>query len=78
MNKKRGPFGQEYRLRFIEKVIAQYGVLNRDFVADYFGISIPQVSLDIRAYIELAPKNIRYDESERRYVIGDRFSGVFE
>jgi hypothetical protein len=78
MNKRQGPFGQEYRLRFIEKVIANYGTISRDFIGDYFGISIPQVSLDIQAYGEIAPGNIVFDTSAKSLVCGAKFKRVFK
>jgi hypothetical protein len=40
---------------------------NRQLLADYFGISIPQVSLDIAAYTNIASKNIRYDRSAKEF-----------
>lgn len=72
------PFGQGYRLRFIEKMLAHYGTLNRETLTDYFGLSLPQVSLDIRAYTELAPDNLVYDKSAKLYRRGAQFTKVFE
>jgi hypothetical protein len=55
------------RLRFIDLVLDHYGTLNRAIIMDYFGISQPQASLDIRAYLDQAPHNIDYDSSLKLY-----------
>jgi hypothetical protein len=44
---------------------------------DVFGISVPQASLDLARYMELAPENMRYDRSVRVYLAGERFKPVF-
>jgi hypothetical protein len=44
---------------------------------DVFGISVPQASLDLARYMELAPENMRYDRSARVYLAGERFEPVF-
>ena len=62
------PFWLEYRLRFIDFLLARYGYFQRADLCDQFGISTPQASLDIRAYIERWPTNIEYDKSLKRYV----------
>lgn len=58
---------QLLRLRFIDFLLDHYGTMNRSAVMDYFGLSMPQASLDIRAYIEQAPDNIDYDLSTKCY-----------
>lgn len=78
MNKTLGPFGQGYRLRFIEKMLLHYGTLNRSILSDYFGISTPQASLDIQAYIALAPRNVEYDMSNKTYRQSGTFKQVFK
>jgi hypothetical protein len=55
------------RLHFIDCALAHYGTLNRVLLMDYFGISQPQASIDIAAYKELAPDNMVYDSSTKRY-----------
>lgn len=55
------------RLRFIDFLLDHYGTMNRSAVMDYFGLSMPQASLDIRAYIEYAPDNLVYDRTARCY-----------
>lgn len=55
------------RLRFIDFLLDQYGTFNRSAIVDYFGLSVPQASMDIRAYIEVAPGNLEYDKSGKTY-----------
>lgn len=43
----------------------------------FFGISIPQASLDIARYIEAAPANLTYDRSARVYVATDEFKPLY-
>ena len=78
MSKVHGPFGQSYRMRFIEKMLMHYGIVNRSVLADYFGISTPQASHDIQAYIQLAPGNLEYDKTEKAYVRSEHFVQVYE
>ena len=55
------------RLRFIDFLLDHYGSFNRSAICDYFGLSVPQASLDIAAYIEAAPGNLEYDKSGKAY-----------
>lgn len=55
------------RLRFIDFLLDKYGHFNRHAIADYFALSIPQVSLDIQHYIDQAPANVIYNRGLRRY-----------
>jgi len=62
-------FALEQRLRFIDFLLDHYGRLNRAALVDYFGISVPQASLDIRTYQQHAgAEQMRYDLSERCYL----------
>jgi hypothetical protein len=61
-------WGVERRLEFIEFRAFWEGGVNRTDLKDQFGISAPQASADLSAYQELAPGNIEYDSSEKRYV----------
>lgn len=55
------------RLQFIECLLSNYGTINRSVIRDYFALSEPQASLDIRTYLELAPGNAEYDLRGRTY-----------
>lgn len=43
------------------------GQINRNALVDFFGISVPQASLDLARYIKMAPANIEYDPSAKVY-----------
>ena len=67
-----GRWGQDRRLAFIDFRLRWDGRINRSDLTDFFGISVPQASLDIARYSELAPQNLSYDLSSRVYqVTGD-------
>lgn len=44
---------------------------------DFFGISVPQASLDISRYTELAPQNLLYDRSSRVYLATSDFKPLY-
>lgn len=68
---------QLVRLRFIDFLLAHYGTLNRAAISDYFGLSTPQASSDIQAYLECAPDNVDYDPSAKLYRRSDAFKRTF-
>ncbi len=70
-------WGPEKRLEFIDFRLRWDGVLNRGDLSAFFGISIPQASLDISRYLELAPHNARYDRRKRSYVATSDFQPLF-
>jgi len=58
---------QEARLRFIDFTVHHYGTLRRAALEDYFGIATAQASLDLKAYMEVAPLNLVYDGQAKLY-----------
>lgn len=76
-NQQSGRWGQDRRLEFIDFRLRWEGRLNRSDLTDFFGISVPQASLDIAAYLELAKDNVAYDRSVRAYFATDSFVPVF-
>jgi len=72
-----GKWSQERRLEFIDFRLRWDGRLNRSDLMDFFGISVPQASLDISRYTELAPGNLVYDRSSRVYLASDDFSPLY-
>jgi hypothetical protein len=72
-----GRWSQERRIEFIDFRLRWDGRLNRADLTDFFGISVPQASLDIARYSELAPANMEYDRSSRVYLAGRRFQALF-
>jgi predicted DNA-binding transcriptional regulator YafY len=70
-------WGVEQRLEFIEFHLFWEGGVNRSDITGYFGVSVPQASKDLSQYQELAPRNVRYDRSEKRYFATDSFKPLF-
>jgi len=62
-------YAVEQRLRFIDFLLAQYGQINRSALMDYFGISLPQATLDLKHYQNHAGcGQMRYDTAAKAYV----------
>lgn len=70
-------WGVERRLRFIEFRLYWEGGINRGDIVGFFGVSVPQASKDLSQYQELAPGNMAYDKSEKRYFAADTFQPRF-
>ncbi|MDQ3061071.1 MAG: WYL domain-containing protein [Pseudomonadota bacterium] len=70
-------WSQERRLQFIDFRLQWEGRLNRSDLTRFFQISVPQASMDIRLYIELAPHNLAYDRSLRLYAATPEFSPLY-
>jgi hypothetical protein len=60
-------WGQERRLEFIDFRLRWDHFFNRSDLTSHFGISVPQASLDIARYTQLASDNLLYDRSARIY-----------
>ena len=70
-------WGTEQRLEFIEFMAFWEGGVNRGDITRKFGVSVPQASNDLTLYQKLAPTNLLYDSSEKRYVPTAAFSPRF-
>lgn len=68
---------QTERLRFIDFMLDNTGIFKRRFLMDYFGLSQPQATLDLRLYRKLAPENLRQDLSTRCYRSTPEFKRKF-
>lgn len=66
-------WGAEQRLEFIEFRAFWEGGVNRSDITAQFGVSVPQASNDLSQYRELAPDNLVYDASAKRYVASADF-----
>lgn len=69
-------WGQQRRLEFIDFRLYWDGRINRGDLTGFFGISVPQASLDLARYQELAPANVAYDRSEKVYRATPEFKPV--
>lgn len=74
---KFGRWGQDRRLEFIEFRLLWEGKINRSELADFFGVSIQQASLDFAKYMVVAEGNMEYDRSEKVYRAAQRFEPRF-
>ncbi|MFC3724632.1 WYL domain-containing protein [Neoaquamicrobium sediminum] len=70
-------WGVEQRLEFIEFRLFWEGGVNRSDIIDMFGVSVPQASKDLSLYQEVAPGNVDYDKSAKRYIPAPRFAPRF-
>lgn len=70
---RRGRWGQARRLEFIDSRLYWEGRLNRSDLAEFFGISVQQASLDLAEYLGCAPDNAVYDLSQKAYLATERF-----
>jgi len=70
-------WGQDRRLEFIDWRLRWDGRINRSDLTAFFGISVPQASLDIAKYLEMAPANAAYDRSARVYIASPTFEAAF-
>jgi hypothetical protein len=77
LGRSSGRWSQDRRLEFIDFRLRWDGRLNRGDLTAFFGTSVPQASLDIAKYSELAPGNLEYDRSSRFYVAPQSFTPLF-
>lgn len=71
-------WSQERRLEFIDFRLRWERQLNRRDLTEFFGISVPQASLDIARYAELAPRNLEYDRGCRTYLASGEFRSLYD
>lgn len=69
-------WGQQRRLEFIDFRLYWDGRINRADLTDHFGISVPQASLDLARYQEIAPQNLTYERREKVYLATPEFKPV--
>lgn len=56
------------RMEWIAETLRVFGFINRDHLQRKFGISQPQASADLQAFMEENPSAMIYDTSAKRYV----------
>lgn len=64
----------EKRIEFIETRLYWEGKISRKDLTEFFGISTPQATKDLKEYITIAPKNLHYDRSAKQYVATENFT----
>lgn len=45
-----------------------FGYINREHIQRKFGVSTPQASMDLNAFMRANPGRITYDKSSKRFV----------
>ncbi len=70
-------WGVERRMEFIEFRLFWEGAVNRADIIDRFDVSVPQASKDLTLYQEVAPGNVIYDKSAKRYVPTAEFKPIY-
>ena len=66
------------RLEFIDFRLYWEGRINRKDLTEFFDISVPQASSDLKIYQERAPKNIEYDKSGKFYFATPNFKSLYK
>lgn len=69
--------GVKERLEFIDFRLFWDGRINRSAIIERFAISTPQASKDLSLYESLAPGNLLYDVSAKRYLASANFTPKF-
>lgn len=65
------------RLEFIEFRLVWEGRIKRSDIADRFGVTVQQATVDLGLYEQLAPGNIVYDRNAKRFVPARAFVPQF-
>ncbi|WP_163338770.1 WYL domain-containing protein [Desulfopila sp. IMCC35008] len=65
------------RLEFIESRLAWEEKISRGDLIDYFDISTPQSTKDLKLYQEKAPSNLYYDKRMKQYIAAEGFDPFF-
>lgn len=71
------PWARRRRLELIEARLFWERAVNRGEITDYFGISQQQASADLALYAQIAPANLAYDRSAKRYEPSTNFKPLF-
>jgi predicted DNA-binding transcriptional regulator YafY len=69
--------GVKERLEFIDFRLFWEGRINRVDIMERFAISTPQASKDLSLYESIAPGNLSYDVSAKRYLASSSFTPKF-
>jgi predicted DNA-binding transcriptional regulator YafY len=67
----------QQRLEFIEFRLYWNGAIKRADITEQFRVSVPQAANDLATYRRIAPDNLRYDTTRKRYVPTLDFSPRF-
>lgn len=59
---------EQHRMEWIAETLRVFGFINREHLQRKFGVSTPQASLDLAAFMRARPTAMFYDPSAKRYV----------
>lgn len=65
---RKGGWFEQQRLAWIDEMLTIYGFINRHHLQRKFGISQPQASKDLQAFMRRHPGIARYDLTGKCYV----------
>ena len=68
----------EKRLKYIEMRLYWEGWIRRTNIEEFFQISTPQATKDLKEYKTMAPENINYDPNAKKYITGKKFKPIFK
>lgn len=60
---------EQYRMNWIAETLRVVGFINREHLERKFGMSTPQASKDLAAFLRAHPTAMTYDGSAKRYVV---------
>lgn len=70
-------WSQERRLKFVDFRLRWEGRINRNDLAEFFDISMPQATSDLARYQDVAPDNLEYDRSTKAYLRTPAYQPLF-
>lgn len=63
---------ERHRMEWIAETLRVFGFINRAHLQKKFGMSTPQASADLAAFMRANPKAMTYDTSTKRYITTKR------
>ena len=64
-------WSQQQRMNYISNLLIAHGRVNRSQLVDKFGVTVALVSSDLATYQRLHPDAMRYDRSDKAWVVKD-------
>jgi hypothetical protein len=71
-------FAQKQRLAYIEFKLYFTGIVTRSEIVSHFELGLAAATRDLKFYKDNAPKNMAYDNVEKKYFITTQFKPIFK
>lgn len=71
-------YAQQQRLAYIDFKLYFTGSVTRSEIVQHFKLGMSAATRDINLYKELAPKNMAYDNTEKKYFLTNSFKPLFK